>query len=226
MLILILIDVRYLQKAVFSFEKGMNFQNHSSSGSLHPIKKFSPVKFQILPPPPHHWGEIYPSPTPYCFLENPAIETKPKQNQFSQICWKHIHMQPILFKWVGSLGLFLEEYHIENLNLKNVQSLITVGENRSFGNIFWLYNYRVFDAIKFVTFLKSWGDILELYAKAKSSLIPQKVQFFNKNLKKLSLCHYVPGVSDIHLIDQRRIKVWVRVESPSFFESETPRFGI
>ena len=34
MLILILIDVHYSQKTVFSFEKGLNPQNHSSSGSL------------------------------------------------------------------------------------------------------------------------------------------------------------------------------------------------
>ena len=31
MLILILIDVQYSRKAVFSFEKGLNYQNHSSS---------------------------------------------------------------------------------------------------------------------------------------------------------------------------------------------------
>ena len=40
MLILILIDVQYSQKAVFSFEKGSNCQNHSSSGSLHPAENF------------------------------------------------------------------------------------------------------------------------------------------------------------------------------------------
>ena len=39
MLILILIDVQYSQKAVFSFEKGLNYQNHSSSGFLHLVKK-------------------------------------------------------------------------------------------------------------------------------------------------------------------------------------------
>ena len=39
MLILILINVQYLQKIVFSFEKGSNGQNHSSSGSHYPIKK-------------------------------------------------------------------------------------------------------------------------------------------------------------------------------------------
>ena len=38
MLILILIDVQYSQKAVVSFEKGLNGQNHSSSGSHHPVK--------------------------------------------------------------------------------------------------------------------------------------------------------------------------------------------
>ena len=39
MLILILIDVQYSKKAVFSFEKGWNCQNHSCPGSLHPVKK-------------------------------------------------------------------------------------------------------------------------------------------------------------------------------------------
>ena len=51
MLIFILIDVKYSQKAAFSFEKGSNRQNHSSSGSLHPVKKSPPVKFPIPPQP-------------------------------------------------------------------------------------------------------------------------------------------------------------------------------
>ena len=51
MLTFILIDVQYSQKAVFSFEKGSNCQNHSSSGSLHLVKKFAPVKFPIPPNP-------------------------------------------------------------------------------------------------------------------------------------------------------------------------------
>ena len=113
-----------------------------------------------------------------------TVETKPKQRQFSRICWKHVHIQPILFKWVGGPVLFLKTYHIENLNSKNVQSLITMGEDRSFGNIFWLYNFRVFDIIKFVTFHKSWDRIWESYAKAKSYLISQEGQFFNKKSKK------------------------------------------
>ena len=56
MLIFILIDVQYSQKAVFSFEKGSNCQNHSSSGSLHPVKTFHSVKFPIpsSPPSPHN----------------------------------------------------------------------------------------------------------------------------------------------------------------------------
>ena len=44
MLILTLIDVQYSQKAVFSFEKGSNCQNHSSSGSLDLVKKMPPGK--------------------------------------------------------------------------------------------------------------------------------------------------------------------------------------
>ena len=39
MLILILTDVQYSQKASFGFEKGSVGQNHSSSGSHCPIKK-------------------------------------------------------------------------------------------------------------------------------------------------------------------------------------------
>ena len=51
MLILILIDVLYSQKAVFSFEKGSICQNHTSSGCLHPVKK--PLcKISDSP----HWG--------------------------------------------------------------------------------------------------------------------------------------------------------------------------
>ena len=59
MLILILIDVQYPQNAVFSFEKGSNCQNHSSSGSHHPVKNLSKENFWFPP-------------TPYCYLENPA----------------------------------------------------------------------------------------------------------------------------------------------------------
>ena len=43
MLILILSDVQYSQKAIFSFEKGSNHQNHSSSGSDQLLKN-SPTK--------------------------------------------------------------------------------------------------------------------------------------------------------------------------------------
>ena len=39
MLILILINVQYLQNVVFSFEKGLSGQNHSLSDSYHPIEK-------------------------------------------------------------------------------------------------------------------------------------------------------------------------------------------
>ena len=52
MLILILIDAQHSQKAVFSFEKGSNCQNHSL-GSLHPVKK-SPINKISDPLPPTH----------------------------------------------------------------------------------------------------------------------------------------------------------------------------
>ena len=57
MLILILIDVQYSQKAVFGFS---NHQNHSS-GSLHPVKN---------PPLSKISNSL---PTPYCYLENPVM---------------------------------------------------------------------------------------------------------------------------------------------------------
>ena len=50
MLTFILIDVQHSRKTVFSFKKGSNRQNHSSSGSLHPVK-LPQVKFPILPQP-------------------------------------------------------------------------------------------------------------------------------------------------------------------------------
>ena len=50
MLISILIDDQYLQKVVFNFEKGSNSQNHASSGSHHPIKKYHQQNFQSLSP--------------------------------------------------------------------------------------------------------------------------------------------------------------------------------
>ena len=56
MLILILIDVQDSQKAVFSFEKGSNRQNHSCLGFLYPVKKSPPSKISA----------------PYRYLENPA----------------------------------------------------------------------------------------------------------------------------------------------------------
>ena len=51
MLILILIDVQYSQKAALSFEKGLNAQNHSSPGSNYLVKKIHPSKISDLPPP-------------------------------------------------------------------------------------------------------------------------------------------------------------------------------
>ena len=57
MLILTLIDVQYLQKVISSFEKSSKGQNHSSSGSHHPIKNSPPAKF-LIPLPPHWEGNF------------------------------------------------------------------------------------------------------------------------------------------------------------------------
>ena len=63
MLILILTDVKNSPKAAFSFEKGLNLKNHSSSGFLHSVN-----------PPPIPASKISdsPPPTPYRHLENPV----------------------------------------------------------------------------------------------------------------------------------------------------------
>ena len=49
MLILILFDVQYSQEAVFSFEEGLNCQNHFSSGSTHPVKTIPPSQISDFP---------------------------------------------------------------------------------------------------------------------------------------------------------------------------------
>ena len=50
MLILILIDVHYLQNIVFNFEKCSNGQNHSSSSSHHHINKIPSSKISYSSP--------------------------------------------------------------------------------------------------------------------------------------------------------------------------------
>ena len=66
MLILILIDAQYSQKAVFSFEKFVNCQNHISSGFLHLVKNLphQNVRFSQSPTP-------HPPPTPTSY-KNPG----------------------------------------------------------------------------------------------------------------------------------------------------------
>ena len=75
MLILILIDVQYSQKAVFSFEKGSNCQNHSSSGSHHLLKNPLSQIFDSA-----YWEEFthpHPRPlTPYRYLEKLATTNR------------------------------------------------------------------------------------------------------------------------------------------------------
>ena len=63
MLILILINIQDSQKAVSSFEKGWNCQNHSSSTPPPPCKMSDSL---------HPTGENLPTPTSYHYLENPA----------------------------------------------------------------------------------------------------------------------------------------------------------
>ena len=71
MLISILIDIQYSQKAIFNFEKGSNRQNYCSSGSLHPVKKSPPSK--IFDSHLTGGGADSPTPIPYRYLENPDL---------------------------------------------------------------------------------------------------------------------------------------------------------
>ena len=55
-----------------------------------------------------------------------STQLKQNQNKVNSAKFdENIHIQPILFKWVGLLVLVLKAYHKEDLYLKNVQSLIT-----------------------------------------------------------------------------------------------------
>ena len=81
-LILVLIDVQYSQRVIFSIEKGPIGQNYSSSGSHCLVKKSSPAKFPI-PPTSYHYLES-PSPSPLSF--------PPSYLDFSGIAeedWRH-----------------------------------------------------------------------------------------------------------------------------------------
>ena len=75
MLILILIHVQYSQKAVFSFEKGLNNQNHFLSSSHDLVKKNHPLA-KFLIPLPTKWGGGG-GPGGYYYLENPGITKYP-----------------------------------------------------------------------------------------------------------------------------------------------------
>ena len=59
MLILILIGVQYSQKAVFSFENSSDCPNHSSSGSLHPLKQIPLSKVSNTSLAPYHYLENF-----------------------------------------------------------------------------------------------------------------------------------------------------------------------
>ena len=76
MVILILIDNQYPEKAVFSFEKGSNGQNHCSSGSHLPVTPSLPFQPNL---------RFSPSPsTPYRYLENPGNCSPEKNMNFEK----------------------------------------------------------------------------------------------------------------------------------------------
>ena len=62
MLVLILIDVQYLQNVVFGIEKGSNGQNHFLSDSHHLIKKSTTHENFQFPAVGGDWGDSSPLP--------------------------------------------------------------------------------------------------------------------------------------------------------------------
>ena len=73
-LVLILIDIQYSKKAVFSFEKGWNHQNHSS-GSHHSVTKSPPHPQQNFQSLLHGgWGYI---PHPLKYADCSSLQTFP-----------------------------------------------------------------------------------------------------------------------------------------------------
>ena len=80
-----------------------------------------------------------------------AIETK---SQFSQFVEKIYICNQFYLNQLVLWFCFKCKSH-RRFKFKNVQSLITMGKDRSFGNIFWSCNFRVFDIMEFVTFRKS-----------------------------------------------------------------------
>ena len=83
MLILILIDIQYLQNLIFSFEKGLNDQNHSSSDSHHLIKKIALRKIFHL----HPLGEF---PHPLTLFWKPWVEN---HSEISPNLWQFDDVQ-------------------------------------------------------------------------------------------------------------------------------------
>ena len=95
MLILILIDVKYSQKAGFSFEKGLNDQNHSSSGSYHLVKKIPPGKI------------CNSSSTTYRYLEN------------SDFYWLNCFLNGVIvpiYCFQQTLQVIRDTFHIDRCN--------------------------------------------------------------------------------------------------------------
>ena len=68
MLILILVNVQYLQNVVFSFEKGSSCQNHFVSDSHQPVEKFPLVNFPSPPPLTTIWKTLNKGPSLLNFI--------------------------------------------------------------------------------------------------------------------------------------------------------------
>ena len=93
---LILINVQYSQNAIFSFEKGSNSQNHSSSGSRDSKKIPTQQNFRFPAPKPE--GGFTPAPLT-------AI-------------WKTLHYFQIVYIFLGHSVISIATSSLFNLPIK------------------------------------------------------------------------------------------------------------
>ena len=161
MLISILIDVQYSQKAVFSFEKGLNRQNHSSSGSLYTVKKFF-SKMSDSPPPPlgpsifEEWNKNIFSFVEYilftldggfyCWIVNEGL-----QNIWNIMIFKFIIPQinySVLIKVLAEIYLRHEYQNMESQTRPNMEFTIWTSENKKSCYKTYMATYHIGDWIK------------------------------------------------------------------------------
>ena len=103
MLILILTNIQYLQNVNFSFKKGSNGQNHSSSESCYPIKKFWKTLMHVC------WHELIQTalPTSYWLAFHLLHQVLPPPIRCSYETLVFIWSKKALLKWHRYVSLYM-----------------------------------------------------------------------------------------------------------------------